>query len=237
MCGIFGIVNSETTDLNEIKVLAKMAQQRGKDASGIIQCDKNYTVHRSDNSVINLIDKLNLKNMSAVLGHSRLVTNGHSDNQPVVKNDIAVLHNGIIVNCDDLWNEIDQERKQSIDSEILAALAIEYINDRDDLEGLSNYILSKCKGVVSAVFLFKNLGKLVVMSNNGSLYISQTENNFIFSSEEFPLKKLGYKNIKHVLNDQCVINIPVSHEPFKINNFSQNRLCLLYTSPSPRDLG
>ena len=49
-----------------------------------------------------------LKAPFLVLGHSRLQTNGQSEintnNQPVVKDGAVGIHNGIIVNDNDLWN-------------------------------------------------------------------------------------------------------------------------------------
>jgi len=32
-----------------------------------------------------------------VMGHSRLITNGLEDNQPVVRDDVCVFHNGIVI--------------------------------------------------------------------------------------------------------------------------------------------
>ena len=49
------------------------------------------------------------RNLKLAFGHARLVTNGSqlndSNNQPVVKDDIICIHNGIVVNADDLWKK------------------------------------------------------------------------------------------------------------------------------------
>ena len=46
----------------------------------------------------------------AVMGHSRLVTNGaqenNQNNQPVVAGDMVGIHNGIIVNDEELWQRL-----------------------------------------------------------------------------------------------------------------------------------
>ena len=44
-----------------------------------------------------------LKSAKYAFGHSRLITNSSIDNQPVRRNDISVLHNGIIVNEQNIW--------------------------------------------------------------------------------------------------------------------------------------
>ena len=72
-----------------------------------------------------------------------LITGGQSDNQPVVKNGIIVLHNGIIVNPEKLWEEVSSNRELEVDSEILAALCEDYLKSNRPLEGLSDFILSK----------------------------------------------------------------------------------------------
>ena len=125
MCGIFGISSKDKINKSELLQLAKLAQQRGKDSSGLIQFKKeNYKIYRSDNSIMELAKEINLSDSKILLGHSRLITNGHSDNQPVVKENVYVLHNGIIVNCEELWAELSSTRENMIDTEILAALTL-----------------------------------------------------------------------------------------------------------------
>ena len=44
------------------------------------------------------------------IGHSRLITNGLEDNQPVVRDGFCLVHNGIVVNETDVWKRIDVEK-------------------------------------------------------------------------------------------------------------------------------
>ena len=75
MCGIFGIVSQKNVSEKSFKHLAKLAQQRGKDSSGLVKYfDDNYCIYRSDSSILNLIKKVKISNSSLLLGHSRLVT-------------------------------------------------------------------------------------------------------------------------------------------------------------------
>ncbi len=73
----------------------------------------------------------NLDDTVAVIGHSRLVTNGtediHNNNQPVLKNGMACIHNGIIVNDKELWKKFpDLKREYEIDTEIILALIAKF---------------------------------------------------------------------------------------------------------------
>ena len=68
-----------------------------------------YHVHKSDQRISKLHKQLKNRETKLIVGHSRLVTNGMTDNQPVVLNDSIVFHNGIIVNTDELWPIISQK--------------------------------------------------------------------------------------------------------------------------------
>ncbi len=154
--------------------------------------------------------KVKFDSVKVAFGHSRLITNGLSDNQPVFRNGICVVHNGIIVNDDDLWLEVGSERKQEIDTEIIAAIAERYIAENAKLDGVFEKVLSLCKGVVACSIAVPEMGKMALFSNNGSLYVGWQERDFYFSSEEFPLRCLGCEKIQQVIDAEVVIDIPVS---------------------------
>ena len=123
MCGIFGIISSSPIDENDLSALAKHAQQRGRDSSGLMSClDGTYQIHRADYPVMKLLKKKSLKNINIVMGHSRLITNGLSDNQPVVCDDVIVFHNGIVVNDQSLWGALKTPRILNVDTEVIAAI-------------------------------------------------------------------------------------------------------------------
>ena len=99
MCGIFGFIAKDAVNKKSLLALALHARQRGRDSSGLIYQDKiGYQVRRADYDIKQLISEVKPFHSPFVLGHSRLITNGLSDNQPVVRGGICVIHNGIIVN-------------------------------------------------------------------------------------------------------------------------------------------
>lgn len=190
------------------------ARQRGRDSSGLIYfCDSGYQVSRADYDIKKLISTVKPFDSSFVLGHSRLITNGLSDNQPVVRGGICVMHNGIIVNDAEVWNVIKPQRALEIDSEVIAAIAEQYIEESGgDLNGLPERILSLCVGVVACALVIPRLGKLLLFSNNGSLYLGETKKGFCFSSEKFPLDQIGCSEIRQIRKDFVVIDLPASDE-------------------------
>lgn len=214
MCGIFGLVSASGQKVNKasLNILADHARQRGRDSSGLIYFDEQgCQVKRADYDVNNLLSKVAPYESQAVFGHSRLITNGLADNQPVVRGDICVIHNGIIVNDADVWGLIEAERKLEIDSEVIAAITEKYLEDNGtDLSQLSDKILSLCKGVIACAIILPKIGKAVLFSNNGSLYLGQSEDGVCFSSESYPLTQIHCTHITQIKEQAVILDIPES---------------------------
>ena len=123
MCGIFGIISGGSFDKKGLRELATHAQQRGQDSSGLFMLDAGACrVYRADYRITRLLREVQPKSGSLAMGHSRLITNGLQDNQPVVRDGICVLHNGIIVNEDAAWKKAARPRQLQIDTEVIAAI-------------------------------------------------------------------------------------------------------------------
>lgn len=218
MCGIFGIVSDSAVDHGDLKSLAKHAEQRGRDSSGLLICtDHGYEIHRADYRLPRLLDEVSLETSSVVMGHSRLITNGLADNQPVVYEDVCVLHNGIIVNDASVWDEIDRPRKLTIDSEVIAAIAVDHLSAGNELQELPQRVFDLCQGVVACAVAVPHLGKLCLFSNNGSLFMGTKASAIYFSSEKFPLESVGCTGIEEVR--ECrLVDIPESDTDFTVTD-------------------
>ncbi|WP_341364854.1 hypothetical protein P8T57_05630 [Thalassospira sp. SN3W] len=213
MCGIFGQVSSENVNWKHLEALVNHARQRGRDSSGLIYfSNKGYTVKRADYDIKRLLSKQGRLNTSVVMGHSRLITNGLGDNQPVVRDGLALIHNGIIVNEEEVWSSISLSRQLQIDSEAIIAVAIEALSRGDSVEELPRQILDLCKGTISAALSIPKLGKVCLFSNNGSLYVGKQSNTTYFSSERYPLEVIGCFDIEQVWHDGLVLDIPATAE-------------------------
>jgi len=93
---------------------------------------------------------------------------------------------------------------------VIAAITLEYLGKNEDLADLPERIFSLCKGVVSCAVAIPRLGKIVLLSNNGSLYVGDSEAGTYFSSEKYPLAIIGCSNIIQVNGKGQIIEIPVS---------------------------
>jgi hypothetical protein len=227
MCGIFGQISSTLVNSNNLDKIVKHSEQRGKDSSGLI-CYENtgYKIHRADYPVEKLIRDVKPYKSQLVLGHSRLVTNGHSDNQPVYRNGICVLHNGIIVNDAEVWSHLGVKRTLEIDSEVIAAIAIQHLDEGGVLSELPRKILALCNGIISCALVIPKLGKLLLFSNNGSLYAGKCASDWYFASESFPLTQIGCQDIQKI-KEVFILDIPVFSGEILVTNKSMPRHSLI----------
>ena len=147
MCGLFGFVGTSELDQTDLDVLVQHSQQRGRDSSGLIVHEGDrYSVYRADFALTRLLKKVDVRDKLVFFGHSRLVTNGFTDNQPVVRGDACVIHNGIVVNHELLWERIDEQRELEIDTEIIAAIAERHLERGGQVEDLPAAVLGPLQG-------------------------------------------------------------------------------------------
>ena len=219
MCGIFGQISSSKINKHNFKKLVNHSKRRGMDSSGLIYfSDDSYKIKRADIDIEKLLNKVNPSDYKLALGHSRLITNGLGDNQPVVRGNICALHNGIIVNEKEVWDKLTVDRKYLIDSEVIVAIAEEHLKDNGEISDLSNKVLSLTRGVVACAMLLAEHGKLILFSNNGSLYIGYIGEDIYFASERFALDQIACKNIRQIKDQSLILDIPSTDEDFDIHD-------------------
>ena len=218
MCGIFGLITKPNTTYKQNSVrkilenIAVFSESRGKDSSGmavrnlatgaidVIKGDIpiRQLLKSSDfDLIVNAgLDEANLGQGFSAFGHARLVTNGTQlnevNNQPVLKDDIIIIHNGIIVNVEELWKQhAELKRDFSIDTEIIPALIRKELKTGDDLAEACNNTFRQLEGTWSVAIMFHDLDQFVLATNNGSLYYITDNANFItFASEGYFLERL-----------------------------------------------
>jgi asparagine synthetase B (glutamine-hydrolysing) len=166
------------------------------------------------------------------MGHSRLVTNGSQlndeNNQPVVKDGVIGVHNGIIVNESELWSRYqDIRRTYEIDTEVMLALIRKHLRDCGDISTAVSKTVKEIFGTVAAAFIMDDIDLLVVATNNGSLYVLTDETGlFAFASEEYFLKQLAQtmrlgRNGKNCIRQVAPGNgFVLDFEKFRLQEFS-----------------
>ena len=211
MCGIFGIIPKNKFDKSDLKTLALLSRERGKDSSGFFSYDKNsnsYYIRKFSKDIKDIVDQVLPNITNLVIGHTRLITNSTPDNQPILIDCMSCIHNGIIVNSEEIFLKYQIDKQLKIDSEILLALTNYYLKKNYDLKKIIDKILEVCKGIVNCAIAVPKLGKILLFSNNGSLFIGTKKNNFYFASEKYFLEQINCINIRQVSKE--IIDIPKS---------------------------
>lgn len=218
MCGIFGLITKPGTTYSTkvarktLENIAIFSESRGKDSSGMairnLKADA-IDVIKGDVPIRQLLKSSDFDvSVKAALeadaigqgfsafGHARLVTNGTQlnevNNQPVLKDDVIIIHNGIIVNAEELWEKHPSlKRDFTIDTEIIPALIRKELSTADDLAVACNKAFKQLEGTYSVAIMFHDLDQFVLATNNGSLYyITDNENFITFASEGYFLERL-----------------------------------------------
>lgn len=228
MCGIFGIVSKGAWPKSDLSQLTYQAQQRGRDSSGLFTLEgSDYSIKRADYKISRLLAETQPYSTNVVMGHSRLITNGMADNQPVYRDDICVIHNGIVVNHEEIWPKLGKTRHLEIDTEVIPAIASEHLEAGGSIEGIAAAVLGLCKGVVACAMALPKLGKLVLFSNNGSLYAGAKNGAVYFASEAYPLSVIGCEDVRQVREEGMIIDIPASDSPIEVTDRKNAKLNLI----------
>lgn len=233
MCGIWGIVGYKTNNRSEIKSIVEdlfvLSESRGKEASGISCLSQgnifSLKMAKPASSLIKssifdnyVKESLDEKSVSyfAIAGHSRLATNGsetnNENNQPVVTDGISTVHNGIIVNVDQLWRDNPYlKRCSELDTEVFNKLLVRERNiEKSEIEAIKK-VYGYIQGTASTISIFEKERKLVATTNNGSLYCCRSNDRkwIVFASEKYILQELFHKNryAKPMFNEKKITHI------------------------------
>ena len=216
MCGIFGIITKPVSGLSAIALestmlyVFKLSETRGKDASGaLVLLPDRIEVIKSAQRVSYLITQPQFKQLMArakdaykaeaafvVVGHTRMVTNGTAqdefNNQPVIKDGHLILHNGIIVNDDDLWRSNPSlQREYQVDTEIFGALLGAGAGRGQTLIEAMQAAFVQIKGGNTIAALRLDQDQIVIGTSNGSMYFWQSldEKTVVFASERLIVER------------------------------------------------
>lgn len=234
MCGIFGLIGDKKNfNIKSTKhitnTLFRLSESRGKEAAGVAIFNNNNEIDIYKEAIPadlflkketykNLLKKLFENNNSkktppmAIIGHSRLVTNGsledNNNNQPVRTDNLVGIHNGIVTNDEFLWETYpSMKRKFTVDTEVIFKLIDKFYNENNvPLEKTIQNTFGQIEGAAS-IAAFVNNKYIILSTNNGSLYLCKSKNNIIiFASEKYILKKvIKDKIINNLIGDDYEI--------------------------------
>jgi len=254
--------NSNISDNDTLEVINKLfifSQTRGSEAAGIaINTGRSIDIYKKAGSPREFVKSLEYKNLFknsiktyienkknststdslSIIGHSRLVTNGYQsenkNNQPVLVPGCVGIHNGIITNHSELWNENkDLKKETDLDTEIFLKILKRKLDNGTNLKKSLKEIYSQITGTASIAMFFEEYSNLLLSTNTGSLFYLNNKKNslFIFASERFILKKIIASNIigNNILESEIqqldafeAINLNLENNKVDLFSFKEN---------------
>ncbi len=187
MCGIVGYVGKKQATPVLLDALKRL-EYRGYDSAGLaILTDKGLEIHKNEGKILDLEAKLPEIKGFCGIAHTRWATQGAPTTinaHPHVSGNIAVVHNGIIENYQELYNELKSEGYEFIsetDTEVLAHLAHRYYNGNlvdAVIEGLK-----KVKGTYAAAFLCEDSKQVVAARKDSPLIAGIGKEEYFVASD------------------------------------------------------
>ncbi|MGD8778938.1 MAG: hypothetical protein PVH88_08245 [Ignavibacteria bacterium] len=258
MCGIFGVIVKKDCTIEKSIIkdaflkVAEYSEVRGKDSSGIAfrnEIKNELSVIKGPISISRLLKSkdfseqlsanlINGYSSSAfvAIGHARLTTNGTQlkdiNNQPVIKDGVVGIHNGIIVNVNELWAKNSELRRDyDIDTEILLALIRKELNKGHSTIQSCIRAVNSVFGTIATAILFDDKDEFLLTTNNGSLYTLTNNKDFlIFASEKFILNKIFANTRLKEEASEIVISQLVDNTGMLLNYYDFKIERFLYSS-------
>ena len=223
MCGIVGITANETVSSNIIEALKKL-EYRGYDSAGIaINTESQIHQKKAKGKLDNLILSLQKDGFDGKvgIGHTRWATHGEPSERnahPHSSRKVSLVHNGIIENASELKSRTELKNynfESDTDSEVITALITHYLNEGHDHMESVKQTISLLEGSYALAIIFSDLKDKIIGARNGSPLVAGTDgNSSSLGSDSIALSSIAKKVC--YLEDGDIV-------------------CLLYTSPSPRD--
>src|SRR3989344_1931417 len=191
MCGIIGYIGDKNICSLLVNGLKKM-EYRGYDSAGLCVSDgKSLSLFKKKGKISDFENDIESKNISGNLGiaHTRWATHGEPNEinaHPHMdcKNEIAIVHNGIIENFHSLKGVLEKEGHKIVsetDSEIIAHMIEKFYSG--NLEEAVTNSLKFMEGAFGIAVMHKNENKIVVAKKGSPLIIGVGENEMFVSSD------------------------------------------------------
>ena len=196
MCGIIGLVSDKEVSPTLLEGLKRL-EYRGYDSSGIATVNNNKIERvRSKGNLSYLEEKLLNTSLpgNIGIGHTRWATHGTPEEKnahPHITDKVAVVHNGIIENNNQLRNQLIEsgvEFSSDTDTEVVGHIITSYLNS-----GLNSYdsiraTMNDIKGTYAlGVLVANDPSKLYAVRGGSPLAIGSSDSENYIGSDTYSL--------------------------------------------------
>ncbi len=241
MCGIVGFVSDRKVKVEDLISGLKKLEYRGYDSAGLAYNVNNSIKYLKMPGRISEIEKLLLneglmkESFYSGIAHTRWATHGvvsEQNSHPHLdcKEELAVVHNGIIENFQELKTELEVKGhifKSETDSEVIAHLIEDKYNG--DLFDSVLKALEELEGAYAIAVVHKDKPDQIVAARKGSPLVIASNNSIsMLASDVTPLLK--YSKEMNFLNDgEVAILTPKGYSLFNLDGVPLERKPILIT--------
>jgi glutamine---fructose-6-phosphate transaminase (isomerizing) len=203
MCGIVGILSKEKDAAPLLVEGLKRLEYRGYDSAGVATLvNGKLERRRAEGKLSNLSEKLKKEPLGGTIGigHTRWATHGGATERnahPHITNDVAVVHNGIIENYQELKEELQKSQfrfESDTDTEVIAHLVTFYLRQGKKPQEAVDQALTRLKGAFAIAMIFSGEKDLIIGARYGTpLAIGYGQGEMFMASDSYALAPLTDK--------------------------------------------
>ncbi|MBI1216458.1 MAG: glutamine--fructose-6-phosphate transaminase (isomerizing) [Alphaproteobacteria bacterium] len=203
MCGIVGILSKEKEAAPLLVEGLKRLEYRGYDSAGIATLvDGKLQRRRAEGKLVNLSERLKQEPLGGTIGigHTRWATHGgatEANAHPHITAEVAVVHNGIIENFQELKEELEQSQfrfESDTDTEVIAHLVTFYLRQGMTPQKAVDLSLTRLKGAFAIAMIFSGEKDLMIGARFGTpLAVGFGKGERFLASDSYALAPLTDK--------------------------------------------
>jgi len=188
MCSVIGIYSKKSVSIQLFKRLLDESMIRGKHATGISYIEDNTLKSKIIPTYSKLFDLPKIST-NIMIGHCRYSTSDLEYNQPIIENEVAIVHNGVVdqSNPDNWENKYNYKFNTKNDTEILLK---HWIDNKHPLKldsSISSIIIDNRNKPI--MYFFRNEERpLYYYKDKDNIIIASTKDIFKRSLNLIPLK-------------------------------------------------
>ena len=176
MCGIIGIIGKAPVTPLLVEALKRL-EYRGYDSAGVATLVNGHIDRRrAEGKLVNLEARLGAEPLAGTIGigHTRWATHGRPSERnahPIATERVAVVHNGIIENFQELKDELLAEGRRfdsDTDTEVVAQLLTSYLERQWSPEMAMAEAMERLRGAFALVALFSGRPDTLIGARRGS---------------------------------------------------------------------
>tara|TARA_Y100001001_G_scaffold163967_1_gene194556 strand:+ start:102 stop:1514 length:1413 start_codon:yes stop_codon:yes gene_type:complete len=232
MCGIIGVLGKQDVADHLVGALKRL-EYRGYDSAGIATLSNNGVIERrraaGKLSNLEAVLKENPVSGHSGIGHTRWATHGAPSAEnahPHATEAVAVVHNGIIENYQDIKASLDPQKhsyKSETDSEVIVHLVTQLLEDGLSPKEAAFEALDRLKGAYAVALLFRGEEDLLIGARQGPpLAFGLGEDEMYLASDSYALAPLT-KKICFLEDGDRVVLSRTSYETFNVQGETVER--------------